>query len=116
MIRFSCPNCQRSFQCPKTSAGTKFICSCGQRIQIPEAPKPPLNKTVLGRLPGEQSVPDWVKEVNEFRPAPPLPPPEVLPAVELDDKERPVSRKRGATEGRRGRCARTTSPRPPRRD
>ncbi len=54
-IRFSCPRCSSVLESPDNSAGLKFSCGkCGQRLQVPEPPKPPpqppLNKTVLGKL------------------------------------------------------------------
>lgn len=45
MIRFVCPACRRAFDAPDVSAGNKFECSCGQRVEIPPASR---KKTVLG--------------------------------------------------------------------
>ncbi len=53
MIRFACPTCNTTISAPDDKAGGKGPCpKCGQRVQIPEPPKPPpmLNKTVLGRI------------------------------------------------------------------
>jgi DNA-directed RNA polymerase subunit RPC12/RpoP len=52
MVRYSCPRCKKSLESPVSLAGQKFNCTgCGQRIQIPQPPKPPepaVNKTMLG--------------------------------------------------------------------
>lgn len=58
MIRFTCTACSRAFDAPAESAGRKFECSCGQRVQVPT----PTNKTVLGKVEEERprnSLPLW---------------------------------------------------------
>lgn len=86
MIRFSCPTCKRLFQCPDESAGSKIACSCGQRVQIPEPPKPAptLNKTVLGQLPGEDSGLKTLTSAVTPPIVPSLPEAEIVAEAELE--------------------------------
>src|SRR5262245_31370472 len=78
MISFRCPRCNSLLQAPETAAGTKFNCSCGQRLQVPEPPLPPLNKTVLGKL-------------EDYAPPPPNPTPQaVVQAVPVAPPRAPL--------------------------
>jgi DNA-directed RNA polymerase subunit RPC12/RpoP len=60
-IKYNCPSCQKPLESPSNEAGTKKPCpACGQRLQIPAAPPPPMthnpNKTILaGATNGSQA-------------------------------------------------------------
>lgn len=54
LIKYNCPRCKTPLESPAAEGGTKKPCpSCGQRLQVPNAPPPPaaaapnLNKTML---------------------------------------------------------------------
>lgn len=51
LIRYTCPRCRKSLQSPASMGGQKLSCpGCGQRLQIPSPPQPPmprLDKTIL---------------------------------------------------------------------
>jgi DNA-directed RNA polymerase subunit RPC12/RpoP len=84
MIRFACPKCKTVLE---NEPGTKFSCpGCGQRLQ---APFPPENKTVMGKLmdgAGRGQAPFSAPEDNSPMPKKvpdPLPPPVAMPADPL---------------------------------
>ena len=52
MILFACPNCHKSYRFFEKSAGNKFECKCGQRLQVPFPNEAPTNKTAMGVLGG----------------------------------------------------------------
>jgi hypothetical protein len=72
-IHFTCPRCQRAFDAPTLNSGQKFDCGCGQRLQIPPAPAPPLNKTVLGKV--EDELPWATPIAQQSAPETEQPPP-----------------------------------------
>lgn len=90
---FTCPNCHRTFNAPNQSSGQKFECDCGQRVQIPPAPKPPSNKTVLGKV--EEELP-WAKPLTPpvSSPSALAQPGRVLEDVEHVDEREPRRRKK----------------------
>ncbi|MCI0683367.1 MAG: hypothetical protein L0Y71_14785 [Gemmataceae bacterium] len=54
LIKYNCPRCKAPLEAPASEAGVKKPCpACGQRLQVPAAPPPPvtappnLNKTML---------------------------------------------------------------------
>lgn len=56
-ISFSCPRCLIVLEVPASNSGSKVACArCGQRLQVPQA-RPPLNKTMLGKLADPASGP-----------------------------------------------------------
>jgi hypothetical protein len=69
MIRFACPTCRKVLKIADHCAGGKVACPrCGQRLQIPAAPAPPVrvrDRTILG----------------ESLPASPAPPPSPTPGA-----------------------------------
>jgi Zn finger protein HypA/HybF involved in hydrogenase expression len=64
-IKYNCPRCKTPLESPAAEGGTKKPCpSCGQRLQVPNAPPPPaaaapnLNKTMLA---GDESAAPPIK-------------------------------------------------------
>lgn len=65
---FSCPRCGTPYESEPSHAGQKFACACGQRLQVP---KPPIAKTVLGKLPGaDDAAAELVVTPESTAPAP----------------------------------------------
>ena len=111
-MRFRCPNCKQSMECPDDLAGRKATCPrCTQKILIPSPPKPiptPTNKTTLGVLEGDDAQPDApitvqpiADSVTATKPKPPPSPPasnpfdfDVPPSSDADEDEPQARRKR----------------------
>ena len=86
MIRFLCPSCKSILDQPDDRAGEKLPCPrCSQRLQVPAAPRPPLNKTVLGQqLPAGGSPPSAPSPAPASAPAPPPVAPAVVACASCD--------------------------------
>jgi hypothetical protein len=80
----ACSN--RPFDVQETSSGQKFDCSCGQRLQIPPAPLPPPNKTLLGKMD------DQAPAALPFATAIPAPVPDASPISDASAPEKPRPR------------------------
>src|SRR5438094_201920 len=47
IIRYPCPRCRKPLESPAAAAGQKANCpDCGQRLQVPQASRPPANVPV----------------------------------------------------------------------
>lgn len=98
MIRFSCPSCSTILQVADTAAGSKVLCSqCGQKLLVPKPtpPKPPQNKTVLGKL--EETSPSLpTPSPSDSRPpsaaTPPPLPAALVPVAASPEANQPPAR------------------------